>query len=171
MIFGWSNFYYLIGSAAAGLIGLTFVVVTLTAGRELERAVSLRGAGLYLTPTVVHFVTVFAISAVTMIPGAKTIWAAGAIALIAAFGLGCALRSAFGISEPGSSHWSDFWLYGGVPLAIYVGLIASAAGFWLGVPWASLALATLLLALMLVGIRNAWDTITWIAAGRAGENG
>jgi hypothetical protein len=29
----------------------------------------------------------------------------------------------------------------------------------------------LLLGLMLVGIRNAWDTITWIAAGRARENG
>jgi hypothetical protein len=98
MIFGWSNFYFLIGSAAAGLIGLTFVVVTLTAGRE--RAASLRGAGLYLTPTVVHFVTVFAISAVTMVPGLHGRWTAIAIALIAGFGLGCAVRSAFGISGP-----------------------------------------------------------------------
>lgn len=168
MIFGWSNFYYLIGSAAAGLIGLTFVVVTLTAGRE--RGASLRGAGLYLTPTVVHFVTVFAISAVTMVPGLRGGWAAIAIALIAAFGLGCALRSAFGISGPNSPHWSDFWLYAGVPLAIYAALLASAAGLWFGLSWASLALAGLLLTLMLVGIRNAWDTITWIAAGRAGEN-
>src|SRR5215472_5176517 len=108
MIFGWSNFYFLVGSAAAGLIGLTFVVVTLTAGRG--RAASLRGASLYLTPTVVHFVTVFAISAVTMAPGLGRRAAASAIALIAAFGTGCALRSAFGISGPDSTHWSDYWL-------------------------------------------------------------
>jgi hypothetical protein len=64
---GWDNFYYLIGSAGAGLIGLLFVVMTLTAGRERSRI--LRGAGLYMTPTVVHFGVVLAISAIAMAPG------------------------------------------------------------------------------------------------------
>ena len=63
---GWDNFYYLIGSAAGGLIGLMFVVVTLTAGRD--RSTMLRAADLYLTPTVVHFAVVLTTSAVALIP-------------------------------------------------------------------------------------------------------
>jgi hypothetical protein len=37
---GWSDYFFMIGSAAVALIGLMFVVVTLTAGRhrgKLER--------------------------------------------------------------------------------------------------------------------------------------
>ena len=63
---GWDNFYYLIGSAAGGLVGLMFVVVTLTAGRD--RSITLRAADLYLTPTVAHFAVVLTISAVALIP-------------------------------------------------------------------------------------------------------
>ena len=65
MLQGWDNFYYLIGSAAASLIGLLFVVMTLTAGRERSRI--LRGVGLYMMPTVVHFGVVLSVSAVTII--------------------------------------------------------------------------------------------------------
>jgi hypothetical protein len=35
MLEGWKDYFLLVGSAAAALIGLLFVVVTLTAGREL----------------------------------------------------------------------------------------------------------------------------------------
>jgi len=40
MFEGWSDYFFMIGSSAAALIGLMFVVVTLTAGRDrrdLER--------------------------------------------------------------------------------------------------------------------------------------
>ena len=46
---GWDNFYYLIGSAAAGLIGLLFVVMTLTAGRDRSRIVR-AALVIYMTP-------------------------------------------------------------------------------------------------------------------------
>ena len=48
MFRGWDNYYFMIGSAGAGLIGLLFVVVTLTQGIDRDRA--LRGASLYMTP-------------------------------------------------------------------------------------------------------------------------
>lgn len=171
MVPGWSNFYYLIGSAAAGLIGLTFVVVTLTAGRERSQA--LRGAALYLTPTVVHFATVFTISAVTMVPGLGLRAAALGFGFVALAGFACALRAAIGIraGDLGSAHWSDFWLYGGLPAMLYLALMAAAIGVWAGAVGATRAMAGLLLCLLLLAIRNAWDTVTWIAPAPPDKEG
>lgn len=165
---GWNNFYYLIGSAAAGLIGLMFVVVTLTAGGDRER--SLRGAAIYLTPTIVHFAAVFSISAVTLAPGVLPPEAEALMVLIALAGLACCLRSAHGILRPAEGfsapHWSDFWLYAGAPAGLYAFLTLAAVGVGEHWPWSPKAMAAILLVLVLVAIRNAWDTITWIAPRR-----
>jgi len=168
MIPGWNNFYFLIGSAAASLTGLMFVAISLMSGRD--RASALRGIAIYSTPSLVHFATVFSSSAVTMIPGLTLREAAVAFVVIAVAGLACALRSVIGILRaPAGSrppHWSDFWLYAGLPAALYAALIASAAGDWANAAWAARAMAGLLLALLLLGVRNAWDTVTWIAPSR-----
>jgi hypothetical protein len=165
---GWSNFYFLIGSAAAGLIGLMFVVVTLTAGGDRSR--SLRGAAIYLTPTIVHFAAVFSISAITEAPGLALAETETLMILIALAGFACCLRSAHGILRApegfGAPHWSDFWLYAGAPACLYLVLTFAAVGVGAHCPWAPKAMAAVLLTLVLLAIRNAWDTITWIAPSR-----
>src|ERR1700749_4171148 len=62
----WDNFYLLVGSAAAALIGLLFVVATLTAGIEQGRA--RRGETLFMTPTVFDFAVIVVVSALAMTP-------------------------------------------------------------------------------------------------------
>jgi hypothetical protein len=166
---GWDNFYYLLGSAAAGLIGLLFVVMTLTAGRE--RSGILRGAALYMTPTVVHFAGVLSICAVALAPGLPAPARGGAFGVFALAGLACAVRACVGIARPRKGaeppHWSDLWFYGAAPVAIYLALTAvDAAASWTRAPWAPHAMAALLLVLLLLGIRNAWDLVTWIAPAR-----
>jgi hypothetical protein len=37
MFEGWSEYFFMIGSSAAALIGLMFVVVTLTAGHQSDQ--------------------------------------------------------------------------------------------------------------------------------------
>src|SRR6185437_10783286 len=49
----WQNFYVIIGSAAATLTGLTFVMVTLVAGTGAPR--TNESVAAFGTPTVVHF--------------------------------------------------------------------------------------------------------------------
>lgn len=168
---GWSNFYFLIGSAAAGLIGLMFVVVTLTAGGDRSR--SLRGAAIYLTPTIFHFAAVFSISAISQVPGISTSEMAAFMFVIALAGLACCLRSAHGILRApegfGAPHWSDFWLYAGAPASLYLVLALTAVGLGAQWPWAPKTMAALVLILVLLAIRNAWDTITWIAPQRGGD--
>jgi hypothetical protein len=51
----WDSFYVIVGSAAAALIGLQFVVMTLIAERPPLRAAEAGAA--FATPTIVHFGT------------------------------------------------------------------------------------------------------------------
>ena len=62
----WDSYYLLLGSAAGALIGLLFVVATLSAGREVSTVT--RGTKTYLTPTVFHFAMVMAVSALATAP-------------------------------------------------------------------------------------------------------
>ena len=171
MFAGWDNFYFLIGSAAGSLIGLLFVVATLTTG--FERSQALRGASLYMTPTAVHFAAVLCVSAVALAPGLPTSATAAIFGLIGLVGLANAMRACVGITtyRPAAEppHWSDFWMYGAVPAAIYLGLCAASVAIGARAEWAPHGLAALLLMLLLVGIRNAWDLVTWIAPMRKSD--
>jgi len=165
MFHGWDNYFQMMGAASAGLIGLLFVVVTLTAGFETSQAQ--RGQAFYMTPTGLNFASVLTISAMALAPGLSPTAMAIAFGLVALIGLGNAIRASIGIARPRAStdrpHWSDFWCYGAAPVAIYLGLLAATIGLATRASWAVHALAGLLLFQLLLGIRNAWDLVTYIA--------
>ena len=169
MFQGWDNFYFLIGSAAGSLIGLLFVVVTLTAGAE--RSTAMRGARIYMTPTAVHFGVVLSASAVALAPGLAISARVAIFATIAIVGLANTVRACVGLATPRpgvEQHWSDIWMYGLAPAALYLGLCDAVFSVWSGAQWAADAMAGALLAILLVAIRNAWDLVTWIAPGKGG---
>jgi hypothetical protein len=167
MFEGWDNYFVMMGSASAGLIGLLFVVITLTSGFNRENA--LRGQTLYMTPNMVNFAVVFAVSAVAEMPHLPRMGFVGLAAVALGLGLWHAVRASIGIANPRQGapvpHWTDFWMYGATPGGLYaLGLVAIFL-FWLGFEAAAPALFGLLLIILLVGVRNAWDLITWIAPG------
>ena len=167
MFHGWDDFYLLIGSAAAALIGLLFVVATLTSGREASAAV--RGQHLYLTPTVFHLVVVLLLSALALAPDVKMQIVGLVIAACALIGFiyGIVISIEFWRGNtPQMPHWSDFWCYAVTPVVIYVALAVAAALVWRAPLWAPYAAAVVLIALLLIAIRNAWDLVTWLAPRR-----
>ncbi len=170
MFHGWDSFYLMIGSAAAGLIGLLFVVATLTTGRDHSAA--MRGASLYMSPTVFHFAVVLVISAATQVPGLGRAQAGMIIGAAALAGLIYAASVALRLRRPHNqspAHWTDLWCYGVYPTAIYLCLAVGAAGALEAASWAADSVAITLLALLLLGIRNAWDLVTWLAPRRSDE--
>jgi len=164
MFHDWDSFFLLIGSAAGALIGLLFVVVTLTAGQE--RSSAQQGQSIFITPTVFHFAMVMVVSAVALTPGLPTrttgllIGGCAIAALINAIVVALRMFLRKSIQPP---HWSDYWYYGVAPVLLYALLVASAACVWPLVTIASYAVGVVLLLLLLLGIRNAWDLVTWIA--------
>ena len=135
----------------------------------------MRGQKLYRTPTALHFAVVLSMSAVALAPRLPTVETAAIFSALALFGLTNAVRACVGIAGPGpdrpAAHWSDFWTYGVAPAAIYVGLCAASAAIGTGAEWAQYLVAAFLLALLLLGIRNAWDLVTWIAPRSKGHAG
>lgn len=166
---GWQNFFVIVGSSGGALVGLQFVVLTLVAdrhGRASRDAVNAFG-----TPTVVHLSGALFISAVMSVPWHSLSAASVAVVLSGLAGVGYALivirrarrQSAYTADR---EDWLWFILLPGVIYAILTG-----AGFALpSAPvGALLTIGGCALGLLLVSVRNAWDTVTYTVAGEHHE--
>ena len=159
----WQNFYVIIGSSAGALTGLQFVVITLLA--QTRSTTSMHEVRAFGTPTVVHFCVALMISAIVTAPWPHASGLAISLAVCGVSGI------AYGISvirhaRRQKGYHPDFldWMWYAVfPLFSYATLATAAALL----PWSSapcmFAIAVVALALLLIGIHNSWDTVTYIA--------
>lgn len=164
MFEGWGEFYLMAGSAAAVLIGLIFVVVTLMQDRP--RSSVLVGSRLYMGPVVLQVSFVLVVSAAALANGVTGNAMALVLLIVAVWGLVRALHSIIGIRAlrgEDAPHWTDVWFYAAIPGALYLALGAVAAGFLGRFEWAIDALAGVITAMLLNAIRNEWDLVTWLA--------
>lgn len=168
MFAGWQVFYQMTAEAGATLTGLVFIVVTLTAGRQASGSEA--GLRYFTTPTVFHLASVLAVSAMALAPEGEGAWPILLMLAWSVVGLACAVYVARGIWRMDvQPHWSDFWWYGAGPTATYSAMTAACILAWAGVPHAPYLLALVILALLMAGIRNAWDLATWLAHPREPE--
>jgi hypothetical protein len=165
MFENWGEFYLLAGSAAAVLIGLIFVVVTLMSDRP--RSSVLAGSRLYMGPVVLHVSFVLALSAAALTPGIGGREFAIVAGIVALWGLGRGVMSVSGIRAlsggDDAPHWTDGWFYGVMPCLLYLALGAVAIAFWSGRDWAVYGAAGVITGLLLISVRNEWDLVTWLA--------
>jgi hypothetical protein len=153
----WQNFYVIVGSAAAGLTGLTFVVIALSMN---FRRTSPAGVRAYVTPTVVHFGTVLGLASVLCVPRLSltslsfAMGCAGAAGFIYGTTIGMNMHRMKSVYVPVGEDW--VW-HMGLPTVAYTSLLG------LGVllhrrPELSLdGIAAVALLLLFIGIHNAWD--------------
>lgn len=159
----WANFYVIIGSAAAALTGLMFVVVTLIAGARTRRSDGSIAA--FGTPTVVHFCTALLI-AVTLSAPWQVLWNAGLV--LGLCGLGGVAYVAVVIRR--TRRQVDYqpvledWLWHVViPFISYAALIVAALLLSSHPMPALFCIGAVTILLLFTGIHNAWDTLTYIA--------
>ncbi len=163
----WENFYVIVGSAAAALTGLMFVVITLISGSRVRRSSETVAA--FGTPTVVHFCAPLLVAAILSAPW-QALWNAGL--LLGLSGLWGVMYIVIVIRR--TRRQTDYqpvledWLWHVVfPLVSYTVLVVAAI-LLPGNPAPALfgsGAATVLL--LFIGIHNAWDTVTYVAIERA----
>jgi hypothetical protein len=159
----WENYYLLVGSAAGALIGLMFVVTTLTMGFDPSRVS--RGAQVYIKPIVFHFSVVLIVSAILVVPKIPLPATGMALAFWAVIGIAVSAATTARLSRPGwedPPNWSDKWFYGILPTVAYLELAGAAGAVWLVSGIACYAVGASILVLLLIGIRNACDLATSI---------
>lgn len=173
MFEGWGEFYLMAGGAAAVLIGLIFVVISLMQDRS--RSTVLVGSRLYMGPIVLSVSFVLGLSAAALTPGIGRGCFAAIAAAVALWGLVRGAVSTVGIQRLAKTddppHWTDVWFYGVVPAALYLALGVVAFAFWRDLSKAHYGVAAIITALLLTAIRNEWDLITWIAPRREAGDG
>jgi hypothetical protein len=158
----WQTFYVLIGSAAATLTGLLFVVVTLIAGVRASSP-SLAFAT-FNAPNVVHFGAALLIAAILVAPW-PALWPADLLLGLAGLGgVGYIL-----IVIRRARRQTDYqlvledWLFHTVlPFVCYSALFVAAI-LLSGNPAPTLfIIASATVLLLFIGIHNAWDNVTYI---------
>ncbi len=164
MLQDWHDYFFMIGSSAAALIGLMFVVVTLTAGRDRDEVE--RGKHLYTSPIVWHLAAVFVVSSAAIVPFPSARLLGFAAAAAAPLGFMIGARSALGIARrpgaPDAATFDMFW-YGAAPALVYLGMGIAAFGIFTARDWGPGLVAADLMALLLVSIHAEWDLVTYLA--------
>jgi hypothetical protein len=167
----WPNFYVIVGSSAGALTGLQFVVVALIA--QSGGTTSKREIRAFGTPTVIHFCATLVISVVMNVPWLAVSPLAVCLAVLAIVGLIYSLTviAHAGRStgyQPDAEDW--FW-YAGLPVLAYVMLGVAATLAWMLAVWSLFLIAAISVLFLFMGIRNSWDTVTYVALKHTQRSG
>lgn len=167
LLSSWENFYVIVGSAAAALTGLMFVVITLIAGVRVQRSGGAIGA--FGTPTVLHFCVSLLVAAILTAPW-QTLWII--TLLLGLVGLGGVIYVIIIVRR--TRRQTDYtpvledWLWHTVfPLASYIALVVAAIMLTSNPVPALFITGAVTIMLLFIGIHNAWDTVTYIAIDMA----
>jgi hypothetical protein len=167
----WSTFYQIIGSAAAALTGLQFVVIALVV-QSGRRAPNRDSAAMQIaafgSPTVGHLCSALFISAALTAPWRSLLGASVPI-------IGCGLvGTAYEIAvarrarrQDGYKPVFEDWLFHvALPSVAYVTLLVAACVLPRLATAALFAVGGATLLLVYIAIHNAWDTVVYIAVNQ-----
>ena len=166
----WQNFYVLVGTAAATLTGLMFVVITLIVQIRVQVSSPRSGIAVFSTPNVVHFGLALLVAALLSAPW-QALWPAGL--LLGLVGLGGVIyilsvlwlaRRRLTSYQPVLSDWLWHTL---LPLVSYTALVVAAIVLLSQPVPALFVIAAATMLLLFIGIHNAWDVVTYTAFERS----
>ena len=162
----WESFYVIVGSSAAALTGLQFVVIALIA--ESDRRRGSHEIAAFGTPTIVHFSISLFVAALLSAPWASLtpiLWILIGAGIVGTGYTLVVLRRAR--RQTGYEPVLEDWLWHGIlPMVSYGALIAAGAILPLHPVVALFVVAAVTLALIYIGIHNAWDSVAYIAIQR-----
>ena len=160
----WATFYTLTGTAAASLVGLMFVVITLVTGSERARR-SREATAAYTTPTVVHLAGALLVSALLSAPWHSLLLLRIVLCIACLCGDLYVLRIASRMKglDVYTADAED-WVWNAIlPLASYSSIAVGALLLPVLAGSTLFVIAGAVVTLLFVGIHNAWDIVTYVA--------
>jgi hypothetical protein len=171
MFVSWTNFFTLTGSAAATLLGLLFVVVTL--GTDLSTSRKLDIARASMSPALYSFTEVLLQSMVVQVPWQSN-WPSGVIFLV--LGIGGLIYRINRVRVRSRLHLRaiqgpvDWIFHNADPVAASAILISGGAGLIAGAAFAPFAVAGSSTLLLVSGIYRSWgETLALIGTRDTSE--
>ena len=164
MLEHWHEFYGLVGTAAAALLALLFVAVSIGAGTlPQDRAGPTRT---YTSPVAFHYTAVMFVSALalapTQTPTSLSVLLSGS-AMVGIAYAGFIIRR---LLTDRIADLPDRLAYGFAPLGSYGAMLAAAVLFHVGSGRAADLLASGVMVLLIINVRNAWDLLLVMARRR-----
>jgi hypothetical protein len=159
----WESFYVIVGSSAGALTGLQFVVMAIVS--ESEAGAGRREIDAFGTPTIVHFCAVLVVSAIISSPWPELWQAATALFIVGVAGIVYSLIVVRRTRQTTQYRpvMEDWIFHVCLPLGGYILLTGAAATLPRNHLLALFGIAAFALLLLFIGIRNAWDTVTYVA--------
>jgi|SRR5437773_2396639 len=158
---GWHDFYVVVGSGAAALTGLLFVIVSL--GPKVIASGTETGVRAFISPIAVHFTSVLVGSALMLAPDIPP---AALGLLLAVGGLGGIVYTTWTRAD---AQWRrsklpilDWVWFVGLPFIAFLLIGASGIGVAMSVQLSLHGLAVAIVLLIVIAIRNAWDIVVWM---------
>ena len=164
----WESYYVIVGSSAAALTGLQFVVMALAAD---ARASSTDTVDAFATPTIVHFCAVLLIAAILSAPWHTETSAAVLLAIAGVLGVAytvIVMRRARRATDY-KAVLEDWIWHVTLPVLAYAMLLVAGTQLTRHAHGALFVVAAAALTLLYVGIHNAWDSVIYIAVARIGK--
>lgn len=163
MLASWHEFYALLGTAAAALVALLFVAVSIGTSVLTPEPQSRANTSTYMSPVVFHYANVLFLSLIALIP--TQTWQSFGVTIGIASIVSVVYSAVIAIRVHGNaiSDLADRLAYGAVPVLCYTAGLVSA---WLLLKNSTIGLDVLAgaaLALLVINIRNAWDLMLSLA--------
>ena len=159
----WESFYVIVGSSAAALTGLNFLVVAFVADRREH--IAERTLSAFTTPGIIHFCIVLFISAILSAPWHQVSAVTVPILLVGIGGVAYIARTWHRMrTSPDYKPVLEDWLWHvALPIIAYGALIVASALLRSHDELSLFDVAAASLLLLYIGIHAAWDTVTFIA--------
>jgi hypothetical protein len=162
---GWENFYVIVGSSAAALTGLMFVVITLSSE---TRARYPKALSAFSSPTVSHFCFVLLIAAVITIPRHNITSLTICLGITGLAGLVYTSIVVVRIfrQEEYKPVLEDWIFHVVLPLLAYLMICGAVFLYWRQSGLMLNLIAACALLILYTGIHNAWDAAVFLALDR-----
>lgn len=167
LVSAWQNFFVIVGSSAGGLVGIQFVVIVLIA--TMRKHTDIESINAFGTPTVVHFAGALTLSAVMSAPWPSLLAASVALVIcgLCGFVYGAIVFRRARRQKDYQPVPEDWLWYAVLPCGLYAALALAAILLLTMTRVALFVIGGGTLSLLLLGVRNAWDTVIYIAIADA----